>query len=154
MCHFLFNKVAGLRPAILLEKRLWHRCFPANFAKFRRTHSLQNTPGRLLLNVNLIQDFWQHLKIPFLVKTKVKLGQMNWWAKLTNNFLIDSLYNFQNKPSLLSQWKLPCSAAASSFSSRDFSRSETSSIVKKYGAKIGCRTVASKWLCVFLFSVK
>ena len=29
-----FNKVAGLRPATLLKKRLWHRCFPVNFAKF------------------------------------------------------------------------------------------------------------------------
>ena len=28
-----FNKVAGLRPATLLKKRLWHRCFPMNFAK-------------------------------------------------------------------------------------------------------------------------
>ena len=29
----LFNKVAGLRPATLLEKRLWHMCFHVNFAK-------------------------------------------------------------------------------------------------------------------------
>ena len=27
----------GLRPATLLKKRLWRRCFPVNFAKFRRT---------------------------------------------------------------------------------------------------------------------
>ena len=27
----------GLRPATLLKKRLWHRCFPLNFAKFLRT---------------------------------------------------------------------------------------------------------------------
>ena len=27
----------SLRPATLLKKRLWHRCFPANFAKFLRT---------------------------------------------------------------------------------------------------------------------
>ena len=46
-----------------------------------RTPFLQYTPGRLLLNVNLIQGFWLYLKIPFLVKTKVKLGQMNWWTK-------------------------------------------------------------------------
>ena len=26
-----------LRPATLLKKRLWHRCFPVNFAKFQRT---------------------------------------------------------------------------------------------------------------------
>ena len=43
------NKVAGLRPATLLKKRLWHRCFPVNFAKFLRAPFLQNTYGRLLL---------------------------------------------------------------------------------------------------------
>ena len=32
-----FNKVAGLRPATLLKKRLWHRCFAVKFAKFLRT---------------------------------------------------------------------------------------------------------------------
>ena len=30
----LFNKVAGLKPATLLKKRLRDRCFPVNFAKF------------------------------------------------------------------------------------------------------------------------
>ena len=35
LCQSLFfNKIEGLRPATLLKKRLWHRCFPANFAKF------------------------------------------------------------------------------------------------------------------------
>ena len=34
----LFNKVAGLRPATLLKKKLCNRCFPANFVKFLRTH--------------------------------------------------------------------------------------------------------------------
>ena len=29
---------------------LWHRCFPANFAKFLRTPFLQNPSGRLLLD--------------------------------------------------------------------------------------------------------
>ena len=37
-CQGLFlNKVADLRPATILRKRLWHRCFPMNFAKFVRT---------------------------------------------------------------------------------------------------------------------
>ena len=45
----LLNKVAGLTPATLLKKRLWHMCFPANFAKFLRTPVLRNTSGRLLL---------------------------------------------------------------------------------------------------------
>ena len=30
-------------------KRLWHRYFPVNYAKFLRTPFLQNTSGRLLL---------------------------------------------------------------------------------------------------------
>ena len=49
----LFNKVAGqARPATLLKKSLWHRCFPVNFAKFLRTPFLQNTSVRLLLKFN------------------------------------------------------------------------------------------------------
>ena len=55
LCQSLFfNKVAGLSPATLLEKRLWHRCFPVNFAKSLRTPFLQNTSGRLLLYVTKI----------------------------------------------------------------------------------------------------
>ena len=49
LCQVLFfNKVAGPKPATLLKKRLWHRCFPVNFAKFLRTPFSQNTSGRLL----------------------------------------------------------------------------------------------------------
>ena len=37
LCQSLFfNKVASLRPATLLKKRLWHRCFPVNLVKFLR----------------------------------------------------------------------------------------------------------------------
>ena len=46
-----FNKVAGLRPATLLKKRLWHRCFPANFAKLLRTPFRLEHLFQLLLNV-------------------------------------------------------------------------------------------------------
>ena len=35
LCQGLyFNKVAGLKAGNLFRKRLWHRCFPVNFAKF------------------------------------------------------------------------------------------------------------------------
>ena len=38
LCQSLFfNSVSGLRPAILLKKRLWYRYFSVNFAKFIRT---------------------------------------------------------------------------------------------------------------------
>ena len=40
-----------LRPATLLKKRPWHRCFTMNFAKFLRTPFIQNTSGRLLLTM-------------------------------------------------------------------------------------------------------
>ena len=40
-----FNKVAGLRPVTLLKERVWHRCFPVNFAKFLEHLFLQNTSG-------------------------------------------------------------------------------------------------------------
>ena len=46
---FLFSKVAGLRPATLIKKRLQHSCFPMEFAKFLRTPILKNISGRLLL---------------------------------------------------------------------------------------------------------
>ena len=39
----------GLKSATLFKKRLWHRCFPVNFAKFPRTPFLQNTSERMLL---------------------------------------------------------------------------------------------------------
>ena len=54
-----FTKFTGkhlcqsLKPATLLNKRLWHRCFTVNFAKFLRTPVLRNTSGRQLLNLSL-----------------------------------------------------------------------------------------------------
>ena len=52
--NLFFNKVAGLRLATLLKKRLWHRCFPVNFAKFSRTPFLQNNFEQLLLDEDLV----------------------------------------------------------------------------------------------------
>ena len=45
-----------LRPATLLKKRLWHRCFPVNFAKFLRLPFLQNSSKPLLL---YSETFWK-----------------------------------------------------------------------------------------------
>ena len=41
MPESLFNKVADLRPATLLKKRLWRTCFPVNFVNL----FLQNISG-------------------------------------------------------------------------------------------------------------
>ena len=44
LCQSLiFNKAVGLRPATLLKKRLWQRCFPMNFAWFLRAPFLENS---------------------------------------------------------------------------------------------------------------
>ena len=43
MLQSLFNDVKGLNPAILLKKRLQHKCFPVNFSEFFKTLFGQNT---------------------------------------------------------------------------------------------------------------
>ena len=63
--YFRFNKCfnnfhLSLRPATLLKKRLWYRCFPVNFVKFPRTSFLQNTSGQLLLQCNTIVPKFQN----------------------------------------------------------------------------------------------
>ena len=48
LCQRLFfNKLQA--SGLLLKKRLWHRCFPVNFAKFLSKTFLQKASGRLLL---------------------------------------------------------------------------------------------------------
>ena len=39
-----------LRPISLLKKRLWHRCLPVDFVKFKRTLFLQNSSWQLLFD--------------------------------------------------------------------------------------------------------
>ena len=44
-CQILFfNKVAGLRPATLLKKRHWHKCFPVNFEEIFWSIFFYRTP--------------------------------------------------------------------------------------------------------------
>ena len=51
LCQSLFfNKVAGLKSATLLKKRLWHRSFPENFLKFLRTPFLKEYLWWLLVS--------------------------------------------------------------------------------------------------------
>ena len=54
LCQSLFlHKVADLRPAILLKKRLGYRCFPMNFEKLLRTSSLHSPSEQLLLCIRI-----------------------------------------------------------------------------------------------------
>ena len=45
----IFNRVAGLRPVVLLMGRLWHGCFPVGFVRFLGAPFW----GRLLLLIPL-----------------------------------------------------------------------------------------------------
>ena len=59
LCQSLFfNKVAGLRPETLLKKRLWHRCFPVNFAEFLRTPFIIKHVWWLLLHFAIYSHFF------------------------------------------------------------------------------------------------
>ena len=50
LCQSLcFNKAAGHRPATLLKRRLWYRCFPVNFVKFLQISFLREHLRWLLL---------------------------------------------------------------------------------------------------------
>ena len=39
-----FNKFSGFRPATLLKKSLWHRCYLVNFVKFSKNIFFYRTP--------------------------------------------------------------------------------------------------------------
>ena len=69
----LFNRVSGLRPASLLKKRLQHRCFQVNFAKFLRTPFLQNTSV-----ISLTVSF--HKEVLYICSNLLLLEK---WTKLT-----------------------------------------------------------------------
>ena len=47
-----FKKVAGLRPATLSEKRLWHMCFPVNVFRGQRKCQRKGALGKCGLTVN------------------------------------------------------------------------------------------------------
>ena len=79
LCQSLFfNKFAGVRSATLLNKRLWHKCFPLNFAKFIRPHlSLQDiSNGCFCIQPSRVQEIW----------FKKKLQRVKPWYKRRNNF--------------------------------------------------------------------
>ena len=93
-----FNKVADFRRATLSKKRLWHRCFPVNFAKFLKTPFLTDHLRWLLLNQ------WKQLWI-ITKKISVRVGFIfkvcltilgRYVLKSYKNFLFEYNYYFIN----------------------------------------------------------
>ena len=63
--EFFLNKVAVLQACNFVKKRLQHRCFPVDIAKFLRTPILKSISERLLfINIyyNKIHDFEKFCK--------------------------------------------------------------------------------------------
>ena len=87
LCQGLsFNKVAGLRPATLLKKRLWHRCFPVNFVKFLRTPFLTEHLWLLLLHS------WRW-ELPFLKLTFTRYVHSLKWYQVKKKWASSKLYH-------------------------------------------------------------
>ena len=84
-CQSLFfNKVASLRPAALLKKRLWHRCFPKNFAKFLRTPFLTEHLRWMLLTFS---ESWYMIhpdtsETFFALAHSFSTSKLQGWAKV------------------------------------------------------------------------
>ena len=93
--RLFFNKVAGLRAATLLKKRLWHRCFPVKFEKVLRTPIFTEHLWWLLLWITCQVEKW--LKTSTIFILSYILGFWIWWYryqslqhenKLTTHLLI------------------------------------------------------------------
>ena len=82
----------------MLKKRLWHRCFLVNFAKFIRMPYLQNASGCLLLNISE-SEMWRwffttlyYIYIYTEVRKNVKnasslIVKARCWSKYFTNFM-------------------------------------------------------------------
>ena len=103
LCQGLFfNKVAALRSATLLKKRLWHRCFSVNFAKFLRIPFAQKTSGRLLLWT--IASETLNTKYLDLIKRRSKVQEKNKSCKRALNFDQWKTFSKNYKPMRVWLW--------------------------------------------------
>ena len=98
LCQSLFfSKVVDLKPAILLKKRLWHRCFPLNFAKFLRTPTLKNICERLLL----VAGWWTTSKLSrrhsllLTCLVYINISAASFFPSFIYGILIDICFGFE-----------------------------------------------------------
>ena len=69
LCQSLFLIKLQPQPVTLLKKRLWHRCFPVNFAIFPRTPFRSATLlKKRLWDMCFLVNFARFLRTPFLTK--------------------------------------------------------------------------------------
>ena len=84
-----WNKVGGHKAGNLIKKRLQHRCFPVNIAKFVVTPVLKNSCVWLLLKMIIQKDFLEKplVTVIFLLydkygRLKAKIGVIERWPAL------------------------------------------------------------------------
>ena len=75
---FFLKKIAGHKPATLLKKWPWHRCFPVNFAKLLRTPFLQNTSGGCFCLVFILYLNTPTINPPHVFKP-IKILTLSWF---------------------------------------------------------------------------
>ena len=72
-----FYKVAGLKACIFIKKRIQHRCFLVNIAKFLRIPILKKVCKRLLLMIDVSKHQNSNQNIDRLCKMSVKTVQLS-----------------------------------------------------------------------------
>ena len=71
----LCQSLLGFRPAPLLKRKLWHRCFLVNVSKFMRTSFLQKTSGGFFWICNQLFDSNGNLET---ISSKKALRRINY----------------------------------------------------------------------------
>ena len=80
LCQSLFfDKIAGLSPATLLKRRLWHSCFPVNFVKFLRTHFFTEHLWSRLIVYNVVYNH-----VFYNINHYTKLNTLSWLLIVIN----------------------------------------------------------------------
>ena len=92
----------SLRPATLLKKRLWHKCFPVNFAKFLRISKNSKVSFHEVDNETIIKEIKRLNKNKASQKSDIPITIIHRNAAVFADCLAESLkgavktYNFPN----------------------------------------------------------
>ena len=78
-----FAKFTG-RSVTLLKKRLWHWCFPLNFAKFLRTPFYRTPPS---INTSIDKEQSSRILLKWLNGDYTKVDVGNSYVAISENFL-------------------------------------------------------------------
>ena len=90
---------SGLRPAILLKKTLWHRCFPVNFVKFLRTLFFTEHLWTIASSaIHILISFWMTLvsienqKFQIIITIRPNTRMLSKFLSSNINRIVCSLY--------------------------------------------------------------